>query len=319
MARVWVGWLGSKKLSDAHSEWLSFSQAYGFQVVNSIKDAEIILLKNLSPRDVLKLLLSKRWRDLPRIQVLSEPLVVWPLAQSWIAKALFTRSIKLGRPTSEEGWEYHPQVYPKSLNSNFSGTTRLHSAVMVASNKFSFIHGENYSLRRICASGLADLDVFGREWKMGALRKLMRLSFELVVAIMSGLKWSFRQEGLFSSPARSMGAVQDKLGTMAMYKVALVIENSDEFISEKLFDAFLAGCIPVFVGPKLEQWGIPEQLAYIAEPNITSINDQIQLALKADFEEYQETLFDWLTQPETLKKWESSNVWRRVFSLSEAI
>ncbi len=319
MARVWVGWLRSKKLSDAHSEWLLFSQAYGFQVVQSIRDAEVILLKNLSPRDLLKLLLSRRWRDLPRIQVLSEPLVVWPLAQSRIAKALFTSSIKLGRPTSEVGWEYHPQVYPTNLDSHFSGAERLNSAVMVASNKFSFIGGEHYSLRRICAARLADLDVYGREWNMGIQRKFLRLAFELVIALTSGLKWRFRQKGLFSKPARMMGAIQDKLGTMARYKVALVIENSNEFISEKLFDAFLAGCIPVFVGPKLQQWDIPSELTYIAEPNIESINDQIQLALKADFNDFQKKLLHWLKQPETLNSWESSNVWNRVFRNSGVI
>lgn len=319
MARVWVGWLSSRKLSDAHSEWLSFSEDYGFQIVKNVRDADVILLKNFSPRDILKLLLSKGWRDKPRVQVLSEPLVVWPFAQSPFAKALFTSSIKLGRPISEIGWEYHPQVYPRSLTSNFKRLERMNSAVLVASNKFSFIQGENYTLRRACAAGLANLDVFGREWSMGTLTKFMRLAFEFVVALTSGLKWNIRQGGLSSRPMRIMGPVRDKLETMARYKVALVIENSDEFISEKLFDAFLAGCIPVFVGPKLEQWGIPEELTYVAEPNLESLREQIQLALEADFDEYQGKLLNWLTHPETVEKWESSNVWRRVFLKSEVI
>lgn len=319
MARVWVGWLNSKKVSDAHSEWIAFSKTYGFEVVRSLSDSDLIILKNFSPRDVAMLFFTKGWKDKPRFQVLSEPLIVWPYAQFSLVSNIFTRVIKLGRPIAEDGWEYHPQVYPSDLSIYFSGGQRFISAVMVASNKFSFIHGENYTLRRICTAELENLYVFGRDWTASLFTKLRRLAFEFLVALTSGRKLQMRQEKLFQSPMRSMGPVDDKLGTMAKYKVALIIENSDEFISEKLFDAFLAGCIPVFVGPNLDQWGIPESLVYVAENNVASIREQIDTALQTEFSEFQSRLLDWLTDPATIEKWESSKVWLRVFKGARAI
>jgi hypothetical protein len=319
MARVWVGWHNSKKVSVEHSAWISHSKKYGFEVVSSLSYSDLIILTNISLRDVAMLFFTKGWRDKPRFQILSEPRVVWPYAQFSLVSKIFTGVIKLGRPVAEAGWEYHPQVYPSDLSIYFSGEPRLISAVMVVGNKFSFIVGENYTLRRICAAELENLYVFGREWTIPLLTKLKRLAFELFVALTSGQKLQIRQEKLFSSPIQSMGSVDDKLGTMAKYKVALIIENSDEFLSEKLFDAFLAGCIPVYVGPPTHQWGIPESLVYVAENNVASIREQIDKALQVEFSEFQARLHKWLTDPVTIEKWESSNVMRRVFKSARAI
>jgi hypothetical protein len=82
-----------------------------------------------------------------------------------------------------------------------------------------------------------------------------------------------------------MGSVSDKNSAMANYKVALVVENSSEFLTEKLFDAWFAGCIPVYVGPPVEAFGIPRSLVIqVTEPTVREVKNCIDLALATDRE-----------------------------------
>jgi hypothetical protein len=39
-----------------------------------------------------------------------------------------------------------------------------------------------------------------------------------------------------------------------------VIENSPDYVSEKLFDVLVHGVVPLYVGPPLEEFGIPSSL-----------------------------------------------------------
>ena len=41
-------------------------------------------------------------------------------------------------------------------------------------------------------------------------------------------------------------------------KFSLVIENDDNYISEKLIDALLGGSIPIFIGGDFRRVGIPD-------------------------------------------------------------
>ena len=44
--------------------------------------------------------------------------------------------------------------------------------------------------------------------------------------------------------------VEDKIGTFAKYKFCLTFENNlvRDYVTERLFDAFVAGCLPVYFG-----------------------------------------------------------------------
>ena len=47
----------------------------------------------------------------------------------------------------------------------------------------------------------------------------------------------------------------------------LVIENEKTYLSEKLFNALLAGCIPIYIGPELTKFKLPRGIAIeIHEP-----------------------------------------------------
>jgi hypothetical protein len=51
------------------------------------------------------------------------------------------------------------------------------------------------------------------------------------------------------------------------------MENEASYVSEKLFDALVYGCIPIYVGPNLEEFGIPQNVAFKIESNSTDVLD----------------------------------------------
>jgi hypothetical protein len=67
------------------------------------------------------------------------------------------------------------------------------------------------------------------------------------------------------------GPAEDKLKALSHYKVSLVIENSAEFVSEKLSESIRAGTVPFYIGPPVEIFGTPKELVATAEPNIIGI------------------------------------------------
>jgi len=65
-------------------------------------------------------------------------------------------------------------------------------------------------------------------------------------------------------------------------------------MTEKLFDAWFAGCVPVFVGPPVRGMDVPEHLVVESNPDIESVKTAIDLALSVDIQQFQEELESFL-------------------------
>lgn len=134
---------------------------------------------------------------------------------------------------------------------------RRHRVVMIAANKWSFHPESLYGLRR-WAAAQEGVDLYGYAW--GSPR-------DTFVSCSRAIKTSVRarsrislKSGLGSSwetPSSFMGSCESKAAVLQEYKFALVIENSANYVSEKLFDALTSGCQVIYVGPPLEEYGIP--------------------------------------------------------------
>ena len=90
---------------------------------------------------------------------------------------------------------------------------------------------------------------------------------------------------------------------MGEYRTALVIENSINYVSEKIFDAFLAGCIPVYVGPELDQYEIPKNLYIQAKPNYESVITAMSKAQEINFNKWINDLENWLRSDSCKENW----------------
>lgn len=135
------------------------------------------------------------------------------------------------------------------------------------SNKFSLIRGENYSLRRNCINEATDfIDVFGKDWN-SLIKSVMQVIVAALKALIFNRNLDFKGVAIpFVKVKNYMGYVEDKDEALSGYKYTLVIENSSDYVSEKLFEAIRVGSIPLYVGPKLESFGIPTDLAIACDP-----------------------------------------------------
>lgn len=170
--------------------------------------------------------------------------------------------------------------------------------IMVAANKFSFVKGELYSLRRsVFMRKRSMVVVVGDRWNQGAVLAAKTITAEFLRALwgkaaigLPGVASFLRLSGI-----KGVKPVSDKFSAMREFKYALVIENSLQIRTEKLFDAIEAGAIPVYVGPRLED-GIPESLYVHAGPSVEEIGAAMDnISELVDFESWSIQRRQWLS------------------------
>lgn len=228
---------------------------------------------------------SRHWAEFPRER---RVLVMWepPSTQP----AMFrTRTLR------RYGFVYSPShVWPKerdcrlryfpwpqdTASPHASGTwdQRRPRAVLVASNKWSFYPGNLYWLRRWAAQHPV-VDTYGALWNSG-LATARHIAAAARTCVNAGQAPHLR-EGLrapWMLPRAHFGACEEKLPVMRQYKFALVIENSPDYVSEKLGDAFAAGCHPIYVGADLRQNSIPTHEVVAAPANIRGLDAALREA-----------------------------------------
>lgn len=152
------------------------------------------------------------------------------------------------------------------------GSRKL-KACQIISNKYSFINGQNYGLRRNVIVSLGNkVDTFGVGWRDSIYRKFIKANLALLRSF-PNLKIIALFEYLVSMKAsrKTISSVNDKLKELSNYEIALVIENSMDYVSEKLVDAIMAGACPIYVGPKLSDFGFPAGIAIQCSASVREI------------------------------------------------
>ena len=86
--------------------------------------------------------------------------------------------------------------------------------------------------------------------------------------------------------------------TMRRYEVAVVIENEPTYVSEKLFDALAAGCIPVYVGPPLGDYRIPQHIAVQVPPDASAVLGAVEQVLRSNLNARRSLIREYLDGPE---------------------
>jgi len=275
----------------------------GLSVVNKLNEATYYLCLDINESE-LQILEKSQIPITSRLLVVQEPEVVLPANYAKKNLKYFKLKVSVGRePVGSTPAFLWPQFRPNQ--SIISDSSRIESgAVMVASNHLSFIKGELYSLRRICAFTIPTLQVFGRGWNHHKRMRLRIAAINLRDMIVYHKQISIRSLYFwFKDYGKIVHSPSDKFEVLKKYKTCLVIENSQEFLSEKLFDAFFAKCIPVYVGPNVENFEIPKNLVVQCEANIRSISEGIRKAEVMDYESWHKELNQWLDSDQTMKRW----------------
>ena len=112
-----------------------------------------------------------------------------------------------------------------------------------------FSRNENYSERLNALHELARLDfidLYGQGWDRWSIKRLMNPAY---VKTKRQLREVYK------------GKVEDKRACYANYDFAVCFENQDStgYITEKIFDCLMAGCIPIYKGaPDISKY-VPEE------------------------------------------------------------
>ncbi|MBX2995767.1 MAG: hypothetical protein KF681_13130 [Bdellovibrionaceae bacterium] len=190
------------------------------------------------------------------ILVISECEVIYPHNWTVETHAHFSR-ILTWNPTYWDGRKYFETRFPILLQTAFFNRhfNRKRLVTLIAGNKLSRRPLELYSKRReaICwfeRHHPEHFEFYGLGWDRFASR------FRKITAIVNRLGLSSFLRPRFKS---YQGPVKSKFEVLSQYRFAICFENAEKipgYITEKIFDCFSCGTIPIY-------WGAPDILEHV--------------------------------------------------------
>ena len=287
----------------------SFLTKHGWDLVDTPEDADAICAVEL-PVTRYHLPQAIQASSKKGLLIVQEPSVVRPFHNKTKFLNRFSRRFEVGRASSSPLIPW-PALYLDQFEGN-SKAPKLPRACLISSNKVSFVSGELYSLRRRVVDANPKVDLFGAGWNSSKWNRIKQCVFELYIGLLSAQPTNPLMAVRFLSNVRhSYGPVADKLSTNSNYKATVVIENSREYMSEKLLEAIAAGSIPVYVGPDVTQFGIPEEIVVQVNPDVQSVNEGVAKALAMDYGIWSQRCERWLDS-KTKAFWSLEKFWINV-------
>ncbi len=232
-----------------------------------------------------------------RVLAVWEPRVVSPHLYRQRALScyahVFAPSPEWAREVNGVPFPWPQSVIDSPLEPADAWMKRANACVLVNANKFSAVRGEMYSLRRRALARLDShgipVDVVGPRWESPFSARWYHWSASAKVQIASLAIPSCTSASQFMlRPKNIMGEVLDKAEICSRYRIALVIENAPDFVSEKAFDASGSGCIVIYCGPELEPFGIDSRAVVRCKPTARAIAEAATGVLAmSDTEQYE--------------------------------
>jgi hypothetical protein len=282
---------------------------YSIELVDNFDACDLYIAFDKINRTVLNSLSEHVFKVLVR----QEPRIVLMETYTKDNTEQFDHVIDVGKVKNSENSVIN---WPQDLSKDFSNVkNRSEKIAVINSNLLSLAKGENYSLRRQIALEIHEIDLYGYQWNNGfrskvsiLIKEFRKYAFKVNNIKFCGLKHFFR---FFNN---YLGEVKDKREILSNYKYSIVIENSSDYLSEKLFDVMFSGCIPIYIGPNLTNYEIPDYLYIQAKPEISDIKEKILYAKSKDYNEWLDKLKIWSMDPKTYNNWSKDLFVSKIFS-----
>lgn len=196
-------------------------------------------------------------------------------------------------------------LWPQDIGpQQVSNGPRDFAAAMINGDKRSAVPGSLYGLRRqviqMCQQEGVALAVFGPGWNATFRDRLIAGGKACLRSLTSGTipRPGEALADLNQHPQYWFGTVEDKSAAFAVAPVGVVIENSLDYVSEKLVDAVRGGVAPLYVGPPLARFGLPENIAIALPPEPAGIVKALKAVSEDQVEEVISSGSEWLvTKP----------------------
>jgi hypothetical protein len=189
----------------------------------------------------------------------------------------------------------------------------------IGGNKIGLNSTGNYNYRRKLVRTLIPkgLKVYGPYWNDGFWVKFYNRSTTFLHGLRSHQIPNFFHiyGDLFNKYPGAMGRVAEKDVVLLDSKFTLVIENSNDILTEKLFDALLAGSIPIFFGPDLSDYGLPDNISIELRGNERDILTRITEMPDNEVDEYLNNIIAFLNDQSQFGKWVAEYVFQETARL----
>lgn len=222
---------------------------------------------------------------------------------------------------------YTDGFLPRQGKIGLKQSNESHSLCIVNTNKFSLHPLSNYSFRQkviaaAAAAGFA-VSIAGAGWSL----KFRGYIFQQVKsALDSMIRFGPIDIKQFRKPLHTHittkisihGFVSDHISFMKDHDFALVIENDSSRITEKIFDAVHAGCIPIYFGPDMTDMELPTNLYVRIDPNRDLVEQFMSFSKlsKEQREDIRQQGQIWITKESTFQRWSEvasmENLWDRI-------
>lgn len=171
--------------------------------------------------------------------------------------------------------------------------TRQKNAVIIQGNKINFFKGENYSLRRTVLFKSLKLKypimLYGGEWGKFPIIQIVKAFINFLINMKHGVSWRALNYTKTKYPYYK-GFSKNKFSILEKYKISIVIENHNSYVSEKIFDSLNSNCITIYVGPNLVDYGLNKNIAIQSDPSSKSIFDTLEKIMQLNDREVLEVL-----------------------------
>jgi hypothetical protein len=150
------------------------------------------------------------------------------------------------------------------------------------------------------------LDLYGREWDQPPYRVARQdVPYTLRVAERQARAWWHRirpDRQLATIRTAWRGPAASKSQTLSGYRFALCFENMAlrGWITEKIFDCFFAGTVPIYLGaPEIQDYVWPESFIDMRRfGSFTELGNYISAMPDADWNRYREAAREYLASPD---------------------
>ena len=252
-------YLNRDQTSDRYIELKKQFKNYGYDLstydLNSFEDSEIIIYIDL-PKNI------KFFKGKKQILFLGENEMIYNNQYNTDINKNFLKVFTWNDNLvdNKKYFKYNFSYYLDLKNFPYPNNKRKLVA-MINSNKFIRHPNEIYSERRKIINwfeknNLTDFDLYGEGWNKYLFKFYPFTFFNRFHNFRMFLNKKFNKNFLVYK-----GQVMDKRQTLKKYKFAFCFENSnsyDGYITEKIFDAFFSGTIPIYFGAPDIQDYIPE-------------------------------------------------------------
>jgi len=216
-----------------------------------------------------KLLKTLKAKNIPMYLIINECEIIKP--DNWDKKNHnYFNKIFTWKESLVDNKKYFKFYWPNKINKNIIVKQKEKLCTMIAGNKINNDKRELYSARADIVewfekNHLNEFDLYGIGWEIKQKHghsfydNLYRFISKRIIKYRNFLK-SFKNINV--SPYKSYkGQIENKKDILSSYKFSICYENAQNipgYITEKIFDCFFSGCVPVY-------WGAPNITDLIPE------------------------------------------------------